>query len=62
MTDPLDFIAARLKDRPLTTEAVEAAIAETRQHFGGDIVYVRKPLRTNVSKRTEQRRLKAGKP
>lgn len=62
MTDPLDFIAARLKDRPLTTEAVEAAIAETRQHFGGDTAYVRMPRRTSVSKRTEQRRRKAGRP
>ena len=65
MSDILDYIRAKLTTRPLTPEAVESALSEARQTYGGDTVYVRQsrsrdPLsgtvtRNKVSRRTVQR-------
>lgn len=59
MIDILDYIRAKLTTRPLTPEAVESALSEARQTYGGDMPYVRKPPKQNVSRRTIQRRTKA---
>jgi hypothetical protein len=43
MSDILDYIRAKLIERPLTPEAVESALSEARQTYGGDRVYVPRP-------------------
>ena len=62
MTDVLDFIRDRLAAQPLTPEAVESALSDARQTYGGDMPYIRMPKRMNVTKRTEQQRRKKGRP
>ncbi len=59
MSDILDYIRCRLEARNVAQEAIVPALNEARQIYGGDEVYIRKPPRAAVSRRTIQRRSRA---
>jgi hypothetical protein len=43
MSDILDYIRAKLMERPLTPDSVNDAILSARLEYGGDSPYVRRP-------------------
>ena len=57
--DILEFIRTALTADPATLQRLEPVIAQARQTFGGDRVYVRAPERQTVTRRTLQRRQRA---
>lgn len=59
MTDILDYIRDRLSAQRPVQDAVVPVLEDARAIYGGDEVYIRKPPRATVSKRTIQRRLRA---
>ncbi len=61
MSDILDYIRANLESRCIKQEAIVPILDEARAIYGGDEVYIRKPPRTVVSRRTIQRRSRATK-
>lgn len=52
--DIIERIHAALSAAPLTHESVSRTLAQVRQEFGGDTVYVRAPVRPNVTRRAAQ--------
>lgn len=57
--DILEFIRNALTADATTMQRLEPVLAQARQTYGGDTVYVRIPRPEVVSRRTVQRRLRA---
>jgi hypothetical protein len=54
--DILEFIRNALTADATTLQRLEPVLAQARQTYGGDRVYVRAPERQTVTRRTLQRR------
>ncbi len=61
MSDILDYIRDKLTAQHVAQEAIVPVLEEARTIYGGDEVYIRKPPRMTVSRRTIQRRSRATK-
>lgn len=58
--DILEYIRNALTADSTTLQRLEPVLAQARQTFGGETVYVRAPERQTVTRRTLQRRWRAG--
>lgn len=59
MSDIIDYIRAKLATQPNILREIDPILGEARAAYGGDEVYIRKPIRQTVSRRTIQRRNRA---
>lgn len=59
MSDILDYIRAKLAAQPHVLLQIDPVLSDARSMYGGDEVYIRKPIRQTVSRRTIQRRNRA---